>query len=145
MIKLKILALLCSLIICFNLFADDDYHDERFEKYKNQYYNSSKHHLYKNFDYLELNKEQRIKLKNILINYKKEYKKFYEYKNKKEQELAFLVKNENIDTNKYKKIAKEIESHAIDLELKNIQNIHKILNKEQKEKFSYFLKEWRVE
>lgn len=147
MTKLKILALLCSIFISLNLFADDDYHheDKRFEEYKDRLYTYSKHHFYKNFDYLELNKEQRVKLKNILIEYKKEFKKFYDFKNEKINELAFLLKDEKIDIEKYKKIDNEIKSYAQDLELKNLLNIHDILNKEQKEKFSYYLKEWRVE
>lgn len=147
MIKLKILVLLCSIFINLNLSADDDYrhHDKKFEEYKNKFYNSSKHHLYKNFDYLELDKNQKLKLKNILIEYKKVYKEFYKYKNIKEQELAFLLKDENIDVEKYKKIDNEINSYALDLEITNLKNIHNILNKEQKEKFSYYLKEWRVE
>ena len=146
MIKLKILTLLCSVFISFNLYADDDYHQhKKFEEYKNKFYNYSKYHHYKNFEYLELNKNQKDKLKNILIEYKKSYKKFYEYKHIKEQELAFILKNENIDIERYKKIDIEINSYALDLEITNLKNIHDILNKEQREKFSYYLKEWRVE
>jgi Spy/CpxP family protein refolding chaperone len=139
MIKLKILALLCSIIFASSLFADD--HNEEHEKHKE----SHKHHFYKNLDYLNLDKQQLNNLKEVLINYKKEYKKFYKFKAKKEKELAKFIKEENFDELSYKKILNEINTKAEKIELANLKKIHTILNKKQREEFSYFLQEWRVE
>jgi len=142
MIKLKILALLCSIAFFSNLFADDhnEYH-EKFEDYKE----SHKHHFYKNLDYLDLDKQQLSNLKKVLIEYKKEYKKFYKFKAKKEKELSTLIKKENFDEVAYKKILSQINTKAQEIELSNLKKIHTILNETQKEEFSYFLQEWRVE
>ena len=73
---LKVFLVLISL--CLYLNADDDYeeHYEKFEKYKDRYYKSSKHHLYKSLDYLDLNDFQIKQLKDVLIDYKKSYKRF---------------------------------------------------------------------
>ncbi|WP_419766375.1 MAG: hypothetical protein ACNI28_06350 [Arcobacter sp.] len=142
MIKLKILALLCSIIFTSNLFADDhnEYH-EKFEDYKE----SHKHHLYKNLDYLNLDKQQLSDLKKVLIKYKKEYKKFYKFKTKKEKKLSSFIKKEDFDEVSYKEILSEINTKAQNIELANLKKIHAILNKKQRKKFSYFLQEWRVE
>jgi len=145
MIRLKILALLCSLIFSLNLFSDDDYEKEKFKEYKERFYNSSKHHLYKNLDYLHLNKQQYHTLKNILLEYKKEYKQFNKFKREKEKELANILKEEIFDEKKYKNIFNEIESKTLEIELNNFKKIHTILNEKQREKFSYYMQEWRVE
>ncbi|WP_428026464.1 Spy/CpxP family protein refolding chaperone [Arcobacter sp.] len=146
MIKLKILALLCSFFFVFNLFADDyKEHHEKFEEYKNRFYKSSKNHLYKNFDYLNLNQNQLSSLKNVMKTYKLEYKRFYKFKMEKEKELEVLIKKDSFDELTYKKILNEINSKAMDLEINNLKKVHAILNEQQREKFSYFLEEWRVD
>lgn len=140
MIKLKILALLCSFLFTFNLLASDHNEDhEKFEKYKN------KHHLYKNLDYLNLSGNQLFSLKGVMKKYKKEYKKFYKFKKKKEEELSSLIKEKLLNEERYKAILSQINSKAMELEISNLKEIHGILNEKQKEKFSYFLQEWRVE
>lgn len=148
MIKSKILVFLCSFLFTFNLIASDhdfDKEHEKFEEYKKNYHISSKHHLYKNLDYLDLSESQLSSLKDVMKKYKKEYKKFYKFKRKKEKELSSLMREEILDKDKYKEILSQINSKAMKLEINNLEKIHTILNEKQKEKFSYFLQEWRVE
>lgn len=144
MLKLKILAILCSLFFAINLIADDDEH-KKYKDYKEKYYKSSKSHFYRNLDYLKLSDEQSEKLKEILINYKIDYKKFYKFKKTKEYELSKLFEKNSFSNDEYKKIYNEIKEKSLNLEILIFSEIHAILNEEQREKFSYFLEEWKVE
>ncbi|WP_419767820.1 Spy/CpxP family protein refolding chaperone [Arcobacter sp.] len=137
MIKLKILALLCSIIFSTNLFADKYEHHEKDKE--------QKHHIYKNLDYLNLDKNQLAKIKEVLKKYKKESKRFYKFERKKEKELTQLIEKKDFDEITYGKILDEINQKSKEIEVKNLKKIHDILNDEQKEKFSHFLKEWRIE
>ncbi|MFV0564144.1 Spy/CpxP family protein refolding chaperone [Malaciobacter mytili] len=102
-------------------------------------------HIYKNLDFLMLDKIQQEKLKEILISHKKRYEKFYIYKQKEEKKLQELIKQDYFDEKKYEDIAEDIAEEAIELEVKTLKKIHKILTKEQREKFSLYLQEWKVE
>ncbi|PPK62693.1 LTXXQ motif family protein [Malaciobacter marinus] len=102
-------------------------------------------HIYKNLDFLNLNKSQQHKLKKILISHKKRYEKFYYYKQHEEKKLQELIKKDYFDEDKYEDIAEEIEEEAVELEVKTLKKIHKILTKEQRKKFSHYLQEWKVE
>jgi Spy/CpxP family protein refolding chaperone len=126
---LKIFLILSSLFLFVN--ADDEHH-----KYK---------HSYKNLEYLDLNKEQLENIKNTLIDFKHKYKDFYEYKEHKEDELKDIMKADIFDEKKYLEILNDIKTKASLLEIEKIKNIHTILDKKQRKKFSKYLQEWEVE
>lgn len=132
MIKLKILTLLCSLFLSFSLYADHKDEDK-------------KTHIYKNLDYLNLSERQYRDIKEILKDYKKDYKKFNKERQKKEQTLQELMREDKFDKEKYESIVKEIQEDSISLEVKTLKEIHSILSPTQRESFSYYLQEWRVE
>lgn len=134
MTKLKILVILCSFLLPFILFASDDDH----HAYK-------KSHIYKNLDFLELDKKQYKKIREVLIKYKKEYKKYYKYKEEKEEKLKKLFLEDDFNEEKYVYISRKIKEKASLLEAKNLEKIHDILDEKQRKKFSYYLKEWEVE
>ncbi|WP_162918025.1 Spy/CpxP family protein refolding chaperone [Halarcobacter bivalviorum] len=106
---------------------------------------AKENHIYKNLDFLNLDKNQQEKLKKILISHKKRYEKFYVFKQEEEKKLQELIKQDHFDEEKYEDIAEEIEEEAVELEVKTLKKIHKILTKEQREKFSHYLQEWKVE
>lgn len=133
MIKLKIFALLCSFFLTFNLFASD------YESKKSQ------NHIHKNLDYLHLTKEQQETIKELLISYRKKSSHYYEKKQKEEEKLQHLFQQEKFDDKEYEEIAEEIYEDAIELEIKTLKKIHAILNPKQRELFSYYLQEWKVE
>lgn len=145
MLKLKILALLCSIFLSMSLMADDDDYHKKFKEYKENYYKSSSSHFYRNLDYLNLSNEQSSKLKEILIKYKVDYKKFYKFKKIKEFELSKFFKDDKFSKENYISIYQEIRNRALEIEVSIFSEIHNILDKEQREKFSHFLEEWRVE
>ncbi|WP_368029970.1 Spy/CpxP family protein refolding chaperone [Arcobacter sp. s6] len=128
---LKIFLLLGSLFLFVNADDDDGHH-----KYK---------HSYKNLDYLELNNEQTAKIKEILIEFKEQYKEFYEFKEKQEDRLKDILKDDTLNEKEYLTILNEIKSKASLLEVEKMRNIHNILNEKQRKKFSKYFKEWEVE
>ena len=126
---LKIFLILSSLYLFLN--ADDDH-----KKYK---------HSYKNLDFLHLNPTQMEKIKTILIDFKKEYKTFYEYKENQEDLLEDLMEDKNFDEKQYLKIISDIKIKAAILEVERLKRIHVILDEKQREEFSEYLKEWEIE
>ncbi len=126
---LKIFLILSSLYLFLN--ADDDH-----KKYK---------HSYKNLDFLHLNPTQLEKIKTILIDFKKEYKSFYEYKENQENLLKDLMEDKNFDEKQYLKIISDIKIKAAILEVERLKRIHVILDEKQREEFSEYLKEWEIE
>ncbi|WP_320035547.1 Spy/CpxP family protein refolding chaperone [Halarcobacter sp.] len=136
MIKLKILTVLCSLFLFTSLYASK--HDFDFHEYK-------KEHIHKNLDYLNLNENQLEKIKKTLIKYRKKYAKYTKKRASKELRLKELFKADNFNEEKYEDILEDILEDEIELEIKVLKKIHSILTPEQREKFSFYLKEWRVE
>lgn len=126
---LKIFLLLSSLFLFLN--ANDDH-----KKYK---------HSYKNLDFLHLNPTQLEKIKIILIDFKDKYNDFYEYKEKQEDILEDLMKNEKFDEKQYLKITTEIKNKATILEIERLKKIHEILDEKQKYDFAQYLEEWEIE
>jgi hypothetical protein len=126
---LKIFLILSSLYLFLN--ADDDH-----KKYK---------HSYKNLDFLHLNPTQMEKIKTILIDFKKEYKTFYEYKENQEDLLEDLMEDKNFDEKQYLKIISDIKIKAAILEVERLKKIHSILDEKQREEFAEYLEEWEIE
>jgi len=136
MIKLKILTLLCSLFLLNSLYANK--HDIDFHEYK-------KGHIHKNLDYLNLNNDQLEKIKHILIKYRKKYAKYTKKRVKEELKLKEIFKAKHFDEEEYEDILEDILEDEIELETKVLKKIHSVLSPDQREKFSFYLKEWRVE
>ncbi|BAK74709.1 MAG: hypothetical protein RBQ84_06910 [Arcobacter sp.] len=126
---LKIFLILSSLFFVLN--ADDDKH-----KYK---------HSYKNLDYLDLNDSQVKAIKKALLDLKKDYKDFYEYKDEQEDILEDIIEADNFNEELYYKIIMDLRTKAAKLEVKRIKKIHEILDKKQKKEFADYLEEWEIE
>lgn len=126
---LKIFLILSSLLLVLN--ADEDKH-----KYK---------HSYKNLDYLDLTNEQTKAIKKALVELKKDYEDFYEYKEKQEDILEDIIKANNFDEELYYKTIMDLKTKATKLEVKRIKKIHEVLNEKQKEEFADYLEEWEIE
>lgn len=126
---LKIFLILSSLYLFLN--ADDGY-----KKYK---------HSYKNLDYLNLDDKQIKAIKNILVELKDEYKEFYKYKDRIEEEIEDIIEKPIFDENLYIKKSMEIKNKATILEAKRIKKILEILNEEQRDEFADHFKEWIIE
>ena len=126
---LRIFLILSSLLLVLN--ADEDKH-----KYK---------HSYKNLDYLDLTNEQAKAIKKALVELKKDYEDFYEYKEKQEDILKDIIKANNFDEELYYKTIMDLKTKALKLEVKRIKKIHEVLNEKQKEEFADYLEEWEIE
>lgn len=136
---LKILILLCSLSLLSSSFADDDY-EEHYEK--DRY---GKSHIYRSLEYLDLDKQQNSKIRNFLLEYKKEYQEFLEFKFSKNYELQKIMQSETFDKKKYREVLNEIKAHFIEIETDKFDKIHKVLTPKQRVKFSYFLGEREID
>ncbi|QKF83519.1 Spy/CpxP family protein refolding chaperone [Halarcobacter ebronensis] len=136
--RLKILVVLCSLFLLTQLFASD-------HKYEHEYEEHNSTHIYKNLDYLQLSSQQTEEIKNILIKYRKKYAHYAQKRARKESSLKELFKKDSFDEKEYEEALEEIIEDEIELETKMLKKIHSVLSPKQREKFSYYLKEWRVE
>ncbi len=126
---LKIFLILSSLYLFLN--ADDGH-----KKYK---------HSYKNLDFLHLNSTQLEKIKTILIDFKKEYKEFYEYKEEQEDLLKDLIEDKEFNEKQYLKILTDIKTKSAVLEVSRLKKIHAILDEKQRKEFADYLEEWEIE
>ncbi|MEW6551577.1 MAG: Spy/CpxP family protein refolding chaperone [Campylobacterota bacterium] len=130
MIRLKILIVLSvSILFTANLNADE--------------YNNI--HLYKNLDYLQLDKTQEEKIKQILVSYKKDFAEYYKKKHKTQKKLQKIISDSRFDEEKYEHAAEDLFEEMIELEIKVFRDIHNILNPLQREQFSNHLQEWLLE
>jgi len=100
---------------------------------------------YKDLDYLDLNEDQVKAIKNILVELKDDYKKFYEYKDEQEDILEDIIESDNFNEELYYKIVMDLKTKATKLEVKRIKKIHEVLNKKQREEFADYLEEWEIE
>ena len=125
---LKIFLILCSIVLVLNASGKDEYK-----------------HSYKNLDYLNLNPSQVKAIKNILLDLKDEYKKFYGYKDDIEDELEDLIENSKFDEKLYFEKVMEMKKRATILESKRIKKILEILDEKQRDEFADHFKEWIIE
>ena len=125
---LKIFLLLSSFFLFLN--ASDDKHGK---------------YSYKNLEYLDLIPQQKKDIKEVLIEFKHKYKKFYEYKKDKEDKLKDIIENNVFDDKLYFEILTDLKMKASFLEIEKLKKIHMILDEKQREKFSKYLEEWEIE
>ncbi|EFU70813.1 MULTISPECIES: hypothetical protein [Arcobacteraceae] len=100
---------------------------------------------YKDLDYLDLNEDQVKVIKKALLDLKKDYKEFYEYKDEQEDILEDIIESDNFNEELYYKIVMDLKTKATKLEVKRIKKIHEVLNKKQREEFADYLEEWEIE
>ena len=100
---------------------------------------------YKDLDYLDLNENQVKVIKKALLDLKKDYKEFYEYKDEQEDILEDIIESDNFNEELYYKILMDLKTKATKLEVKRIKKIHEVLNKKQREEFADYLEEWEIE
>ena len=125
---LKILLLLTSLSLFSH--ASDDKHNK---------------YSHKNLEYLDLNLSHIEKLTEVIIESKRKYKDFDEYKQEKEDKLKDIIKNNVFDEKSYLEILNDLKIKASLLEIEKMKKIHAILDEKQRKKFSEYLEEWEVE
>ena len=100
---------------------------------------------YKDLDYLDLNEDQVKVIKKALLDLKKDYKEFYEYKDEQEDILEDIIEADNFNEELYYKIVMDLKTKSTKLEVKRIKKIHEVLNKKQREEFADYLEEWEIE
>ena len=59
--------------------------------------------------------------------------------------LKDITKNDNFDEKLYLDTLLDLKTKASKLQVQKMKEIHKILDKKQKEKFADYIKEWEIE
>ena len=136
---LKILIILYSIFFLSTSYADDEY-EEHYETNRFE-----ENHIYRSLEYLDLKKEQNTKIRDILLQYKKNYQEYLEFKFSKRLEIQKIMQSETFDKEKYIKIHNQIKTHSVKIEADKFNRIHKVLTPKQRVKFSYFLGEWEID
>jgi len=119
---------LIVLFMLFNLsFADDD------------------HYYSRDLSSLHLSKKQEKQVKKILKNYRKEIKSF---KNKKEditEKKQKLFLSDKFDGRNLKRLNEILNKLKTNIENDFLIQMHEVLSKKQKRKFTYYIEEWEIE
>jgi len=104
------------------------------------------HHFYKkDLTFLSLDDTQKVAVKKILHEYRKELKDFKKEKIMllKERQKIFL--DDTFQSEKLEEKYSKIDKMRNDIEAKFLENMHAILNPIQREKFIHYLHEWEID
>ncbi len=122
------------LMIFTFLFCDDDDHDKEH------------HHYYsKDLTYLDLTHDQKKSIKKFLKHYRKELKEYREYKEDIIDEKQKLFEQNSFDKDKLTNLNIKLAKEASKIEAELLENIHKVLTKEQRVLFRKYIDEWDIE
>ena len=119
--------ILVLVILFTSIFADDDY---------------KKIHLKRDLSYLHLTKSQKRVIKEALIKYRLDIKRLHHLEEKIEKEIERKFKSNSFKKEDYIDKVKDIKHKMLKIEGEFFEKIHKILTKEQRERFSNFIEEW---
>jgi len=120
------------IFITFTLFATSDDYQKEF-------------HFPKDLSFLNLNEEQKTSLKKILQQHRKALKELHEKEEEWEEELKKEFIRVNFSKENFKKKSWELKKSIIELEANFFEQIHAILNAQQRAKFIEYIEEWEVE
>lgn len=107
--------------------------------------NASEHkeHKYKNLEYLDLSKEQIHQFKSVLHKYKNLYEDFHDYEEDQEKRLEEIMENKPFNKGLYIEILNDVKSKSVLLEANQMEEIHQILDDNQRKKFAKYLEDWK--
>lgn len=125
--------ILLILLISTLLFCDDHEHEKR------------DHYYHKDLSHLELTYDQKKSIKKFLRQYRKELKEYREFKEDILEEKEDIFEKENFKKEKFIEINLKLATEASKIEIRFLENIHKILSKKQRERFIEHMDEWEIE
>ncbi len=128
--------ILILLLVLGVALADDDY---------DEYYSKKEGHYSKDLKYLNLNKSQKKSVKIIVKEFREKLKNFRALKSKVIQQKQKLFLSDNFDTNRIGQLNTTLSMSASEIEEIFLRKMHKILTKEQRNKFAWYVDEWEIE
>jgi Spy/CpxP family protein refolding chaperone len=114
------------------LFSDDDYEERR-------------HYYHKDLSHLDLTHDQKKSIKKLLRQYRYELKEYREFKEDMVDEKEDIFEKDTFDKESIIKINLKLATEASKIETRFLENIHKILSKNQRELFIEHMDEWEIE
>lgn len=104
------------------------------------------HHYYsKDLTYLNLNHEQKEKIKEILSEYRKNLKDLRKTKREFQEKKQELFAKEIFDVEALKNLNANLNQKINVIEIPLLQKLHNVLTLEQRQKFIHYIDEWEVE
>ncbi len=102
-------------------------------------------HIPKDLSYLNLTGKQKEKIEKVLREHRKRLKKLHEKEEKLERDLEKSFVKDKFDKRAFFDKNLRLKRDMADAEADFFEKIHKILNKEQREKFVEYIEEWEIE
>jgi len=104
------------------------------------------HHYYsKDLTYLNLNHDQKEKIKEILSEYRKNLKDLRKTKREFKEKKQELFAKEIFDVEALKNLNTHLNQKINAIEIPLLQKLHNVLTLEQRQKFIHYIDEWEVE
>ncbi len=128
---MRIVALM---LICFALLwadHDDDHH--------------YREHYPMDMDYLDLSHKQHEKVEDIVRHYQKEYRHYNKKKEHTIKALRTLFEAETFDKERAAALIGDLRNEAAQIQATFFDEIHTVLNKNQRRRFSHYMQEWNIE
>ena len=126
---------LLIIFIFFNIvFADHDDEIDLFE-----------FHMPHDMEYINLSKEQKEKIFEILLTNNRKLKILHEKKELVEDQMKNIFLKEEFDKEKFISMLMEIKKESVKIEAELLQKIHKVLTPKQRKLFINHIEEWEIE
>lgn len=123
---------LILLFIVSALFSDTfEHHDEK--------------HINKELSHLNLSQEQNEKIKEILKEFKRDLKEYRNFKENIDDEIKKVFMKDSFNKEELNKLYNEQYEKTKEVEIKLLKNIHTVLSRKQREEFTQYFDEWKVE
>ncbi len=125
--------LLLIVLLSIFIFASED--DKKEERY----------HIPKDLSFLHLQKSQKKSIKKVLKEHRSALKKLHEIEEELEDALKDEFKKDRFNKEKFLEENIKLKAKIAKIEADFFAKIHKILTKEQRDKFIEHIEEWEVE
>lgn len=102
------------------------------------------HHINKELSHLNLSKEQKIIVKEILFEFSAQLKEFKRFKDEIELKKKELFLKEDINIDEIESLNIKSDTRSREIEKNFLIKIHAVLNKDQKAGFAKYFDDWEV-
>lgn len=124
--------LIILLLIISSLFSSSfEYHNEK--------------HINKELSHLNLSQEQNEKMKKILKEFKRDLKEYRNFKEDIDNEIKKLFMKDTLNEEELNKLCDDLYEKSKEIEKRLLKNIHAVLSRKQREEFTHYFDEWKVE
>jgi len=102
-------------------------------------------HMLHDMEYINLSKEQKDKIFEILLINNRKLKILHEKKELVEDQMRKIFLEEKFDREKFISMLMELKKESVKIESELLQKIHKVLTPKQRKLFINHIEEWEIE